>query len=101
MKFRIVYNAWWMRKGWAVTIWPWVWVGLDKSEFTERHFRHELEHCYQVNRMGRLRFYVTYLLKLFNYGYKKHPYEVEARARQYDPLTEVERYWYRTGRIGL
>jgi len=101
MKFKIVYNAWWMRKGWAMVLWPWMWVSRDKADFTDRQYRHELQHCYQVKRMGVLKFYASYLWLWMRKGYTNHPYELEAKERQYDPLTEQEKQWRESGKIEL
>jgi len=101
MQFKIVYNAWWMRKGWAMVLWPWMWVNLSKTEFTNRHYRHELQHCYQVKRMGVLKFYTSYLWLWIRKGYENHPYELEANERQFDPLTDQEKQWLETGKIIL
>ena len=40
---------------------------------------HEQVHWAQYERMGVLRFYVTYLWQWAWYGYEQHPMEVEAR----------------------
>ena len=106
MKFRIVYNSKFVRKNWAWVCWPWVLVGMDKEDFTDRHFRHELEHCYQVKRKTVPGFYIGYafwwLIKGGPFGgYKRHPYELEAEARENDPLNEQEREWKETGKIIL
>ena len=106
MRFRIVYNAWWMRRGWAMVFWSWMWVGKDKKDFSDRHFRHELQHCYQVERKGRLWFLISYALLWLRHGAfwggrRNHPYEIEAWDRENDPLTPKERRWKDTGRIDL
>lgn len=101
MRFRIVYNAWWIRKNLATVVWPWIWCNFPKEKFTDRHYRHELQHCYQVKRMGRFKFYITYLYKLAKYGYEKHPYEEEARERADTPLSPLEKKWKELGVISL
>lgn len=53
-------------------------------------FRHELEHCYQQVRDGRVFFYLKYFLYSVRYGYQKNPYEVEAVAAALLPLTPTE-----------
>jgi hypothetical protein len=53
-------------------------------------FRHELEHAYQQIREGVIRFYLKYFYYSLRYGYQDNPFEVEARARQNDPLTTIE-----------
>lgn len=101
MKFRIVYKAWWMFWAGGMAVWPWVWFKSADMHVSTRLFRHELEHCYQIKRKGRLKFYVGYLLLLLRYGYKRHPYEIEANERENDPLTPTERAWKDRGRIQL
>ena len=99
MKFRIVYNAWWMRKGWAMVFWKWIWVGKDN--LTDRHFRHELQHCYQIHRRGVLNFYLSYIRLWFRHGYRNHPFEVEAQIAEQMPLTPRETNWKERRRIVL
>ncbi|KPK74250.1 MAG: hypothetical protein AMJ84_00235 [Acidithiobacillales bacterium SM23_46] len=106
MKFRIVYNAWWMRRGWGMVFWSWMWFGLKESEVSDRHYRHELQHCYQVKRKGRLWFLISYALLWLRHGafwggYRNHPYEVEARQHQDNPLTAEEIAWRERRRITL
>ena len=52
--------------------------------------RHELEHIYQQTREGIFKFYLKYFWYSLRYGYKKNPFELEAYARQNDPLTQNE-----------
>jgi hypothetical protein len=99
MRFRIVYKAWWMFWAHGMVLWPWMWI--KAAHVSTRLFRHELEHCYQIARLGRLRFYVTYLFYSVRYGYKRNPFEVEARKAEMKPLTEVEKMWLRQRRIGM
>jgi hypothetical protein len=99
MKFRIVDNAWWMFWASGMVLWPWVW--FKKGGPTERLFRHELQHCYQVKRLGRLRFYVTYLFYSVRYGYRKNPFEVEAEKYEDKELTSQERAWMERGVVDL
>ena len=79
----------------------WMFVNKDKNDFTDRHYRHELEHCYQVKRMGRIKFYATYLWLLIKHGYSNHPYEIEADERANDPLTEQEIAWRAEDKVEL
>ena len=51
--------------------------------------------------MGRFKFYTSYLWLLAKHGYKNHPYENEARDRQYDPLTDQEKEWREKGVVEL
>ena len=97
-----------------MVLWPWVWLKPYKydeyprekyedwyRELEERLFRHELQHCYQIQRKGRLKFYVCYLLLYLRYGYKNHPYEIEANKYETELLTETEKHWLVTGRVIL
>lgn len=88
---------------WAagMVLWPWVWFKRTPDQVSDRLYRHELQHCYQVKRMGRFKFYTTYLWLLARHGYKNHPYEVEARERHYDPLTDQEKQWRENGVVEL
>ncbi len=92
MKLRVKYRSKLVRKGYgAWVLYPWMFFRDRRRDVTDRLFRHELEHVYQVQRMGWLRFYVTYLWHLARKGYNDHPYEIEARAMESLPLTAAER----------
>jgi len=102
MKFKVVYN--WnviLRHKWAIVLWPYMLFNATRKEVTHRWFRHELQHCYQVKTNGRLKFYAKYLAYHVKHGYDGNPFEVEARARENDPLTPEELKWFQTGRIKL
>jgi hypothetical protein len=71
------------------------------KELPDRLYRHELEHCYQVKRKGRLKFYFTYLVLLVRYGNQNHPYEVEAEEAETKPLLPIEQQWKDTGVVRL
>lgn len=102
MKFTVKYNFNVILKpGWAIVLWPFVLFNAPKSKVTDRWFRHELQHCYQVKKKGVLRFYLTYLWHLIRKGYRDNPYEVEARAYENVPLTETERKWLHDNKIRL
>lgn len=99
MKFKIVRNAWWMFWARGMVVYPWVWLRPMKSRLAaEIVFRHELEHCYQMSRLGGpLRFYWRYMLDWFRYGYRDNPAEVGARAASLNPLNVFERAAYERG----
>ena len=40
---------------------------------------HEARHIFQINRDGYIKFTVKYLFWLLKYGYRKNPYEIDAR----------------------
>lgn len=71
-------------------LYPFVLFSQAKDDVSHQLFRHELEHVYQLRRIGWLWFYLKYLALAVRYGYRKHPFELEADERQNDPLTEQE-----------
>lgn len=93
MKIKPVYNFLPLRKSWigGITIYPFIFFKRKKEEITDRLFRHELEHIYQVERLGWFRFYLTYIWESIRHGYKKNKYELEAEAVEETPLTDAER----------
>ena len=93
MKLRFKYSVghWIMRGFNGKVLYPFVLFARKKEEVSTRLFRHEMEHVYQVQRMGWIWFHVKYLYLLARYGYKNHPFELEASERQYDPLTDEEK----------
>lgn len=88
---------------WAagMVVWPFMFFKRSPSEVSDRLYRHELQHCYQVKEMGRLKFYTTYLWLLARHGYDKHPYELEAEENEAMPLTDQEKQWRENGKIQL
>ena len=72
-------------------LYPYVLFKYQRENVDDWLFRHELEHVYQIEREGFIKFHLKYLYYLIRYGYKKNPYEIAARNRQYDTLTEEER----------
>lgn len=120
MKFRIVRNAWWMFWARGMVLWPWVWLkpveiypAYDINKYEDWYkmrehelFRHELQHCYQIEKNGVLKFYAKYIYYWFRYGlwwggYKNNPFEVEANAVEKRDLTPLELKWYLDGRITI
>lgn len=95
MKLRIKYNVSrlivWKA---AIVIYPFMLFRRKQMYVSEQLFRHELQHVYQVEDIGWLKFYVKYLWFSLRYGYKKNPYEIEAYDAQEQPLTTIERHWY-------
>jgi hypothetical protein len=93
MKIRLRYRVWFLRKSWinGITIYPFIFFKQRKEDISDRLFRHELEHIYQVRREGWLKFYIKYLYYQIRLGYRNIPYEVEARAVQFNALTAEER----------
>jgi len=116
MRFWIVKNAWWMRWADGMVIGPWVWLrfrkvrknpmteyqrreGEQNVAWNQRIYRHELEHVYQIVKVGRLKFYWRYLADAVKNSYRKIPAEVEAYAHQNEPLTPKEVKWLADGKI--
>lgn len=97
MKLRVMYSSKLVRKGYtAWVLFPFVFFRCSKEDCTDKLFRHEMEHVYQVMRDGWWVFYIKYIYRLIKYGYMDNPYEVEARSRQNRPLTITERL-FKTG----
>jgi hypothetical protein len=77
--------AWFLRRfGFAgVALAPWGIYILPEHLGNHRLVQHERQHWQQYQRMGLLRYYVTYLWGLVRYGYRNHPMELEARAAEH------------------
>ncbi len=94
MKLRICYSTRLIRQpytGWV--LYPFMFLRQAKEDVSDRLFRHEMEHVYQVRRDGWFTFYAKYLWHLYKFGYMDHPYEIEAREKENEPLTTVERFF--------
>lgn len=120
MKFRIVYREEddsifpWPSRYRGVVLYPYIimrprifltkTLGADlmnnKLEL-ETLFRHELEHCYQIQRYGVLRFYLKYVWIFLLKGYRNHSLELEATEVQRVKLTPIERRWLEQGLVDL
>lgn len=76
----------------AITLYPFVFVRYSLAKtlkwFTwswlKKLIRHETIHFYQVQRVGWLKFYITYLIYQYKYGYNKNPYEQQAHMMEKD-----------------
>jgi hypothetical protein len=75
---------WFLRRtGYAgIFLAPWGIYILPEHLGNQRLTQHERQHWQQYQRMGLLRYYVTYLWGLVRYGYRNHPMELEARAAE-------------------
>jgi len=94
MKLRVCYSSRLIRKpyiGWV--LYPFMFIRHSKEDCSDRLFRHEMQHVYQVQRDGWFTFYAKYLWHLYKFGYMDHPYELEARDKENEPLTTVERFF--------
>jgi len=72
-------------------LYPYLLFRDSKDDVTDRLFRHEMEHVYQIRREGVLVFYLVYLWHAIRYGYNSIPYEVAAREASSLLLTVDER----------
>ena len=94
MKLRFKYNVpKWLMRGFRGTVmfYPFVLFTNSKEDVPDWLFRHELEHIYQIQRMGLMMFYIKYLFLLIKHGYLFHPFEMEAVQTERIPLTDKER----------
>ena len=66
----------------AITLPPFGIYAVPGSENDKSLARHETVHWMQYQRMGAVRFYVTYLWLLMRHGYINHPMEIEARSAE-------------------
>lgn len=93
MKLRIKYGVgkWvmWGYKG--RMIYPFLLFSQARDDVEDWLFRHEMQHVYQLRRLGWWRFHAQYLWSLIRVGYDKNQFEVEAVASQHDTLTFEER----------
>jgi len=78
--------------GWSGRVlYPFMLFAKSRKDVPDWLFRHELQHIYQVQKYGWFVFHLKYLLLLMKHGYGKHPFELEAVAKQDEPLTAKER----------
>ncbi len=66
----------------GVTLPPWGIYILAHRITEKRLIRHEQAHWAQYERMGVVRFYLTYCWYTLRYGYWDNPMEVEARQAE-------------------
>lgn len=92
MKLRIKYDVgrWIMWKWRGRVLYPFMLFSQSKEDVTDGLFRHEMQHVYQVRRMGWWKFHFKYLWLVVKRGYEMHPFELEAVERQNDELTKTE-----------
>lgn len=101
MRFWIKTNAWWLRGAHAIVLRPFMFFKKDSYLWNNSLYRHELEHCYQIQRMGTLRFYAVWLYQRVTRGYENIDVEKEAWAIQYTGLTQQELEWRHDRKIVL
>lgn len=68
--------------GYAGITMPWKTIYLKKDRINDqRLINHEMVHIDQINRLGPVKFTITYLWYNIKYGYKNNPFEIEAREK--------------------
>ena len=72
-------------------IYPFLLFSAAPKEVEDWLFRHEMQHVYQLRKLGWWRFHLQYLWYLARFGYKRNPFETEAVAHETDSLTFNER----------
>ena len=94
LKLRVCYSSSLVRGNWSAWVcYPFMFFSDAKEEVSDVLFRHEMQHVYQVQRMGWFKFYLTYLWLLRKHDHSTHPYENEAREHENEPLTTVELFF--------
>ena len=63
----------------AITLPPFGVFFVNPWDETSKLYKHESVHWEQYQRMGAIRFYLTYLWYQLRYGYRNNPMEIEAR----------------------
>lgn len=66
----------------GVTLYPIGIYVLPEMLEDRRLHKHEMAHWRQAQRMGAVRFYVTYLWYSIRFGYRNNPLEIEAREQE-------------------
>lgn len=81
-----------VRLPFLLPLWADAQVLLPRKVFLNRRVQpslrllaHELVHVEQLQRMGMLRYWTTYLLLLLRCGYREHPMELDAIVRSAEP----------------
>jgi len=65
----------------AITI-PYMGIYIIEGFESAALIRHERKHEEQINRLGAIRFVISYWYFCFKFGYYLNPFEVEARAAE-------------------
>ena len=55
---------------------------IEGCENNQALIRHERKHEEQINRLGAVRFVISYWYFCFKFGYYQNPFEIEARAAE-------------------
>jgi len=100
MKPLVCYNSKWLNwiNKWpsAITLYPVILFKWERQYVWPRLFRHELQHFYQGEKYGFLKFYFYFLRSAFIHGWKdNHPMEKGAENNEQIELTPQEQEWYK------
>ncbi|MEZ4871258.1 MAG: hypothetical protein R2827_03225 [Bdellovibrionales bacterium] len=103
MKIRVRFYHWYPKLigvG-AITLYPYILVSTERFQTPDCLLRHELEHVYQVRKLGWFKFYFLYLkdyiVGLFKYrnhnlAYLNISFEIEARKSESQALNDEQRF---------
>ena len=72
-------------------IYPFLLFSEVRGAVADQLFRHEMQHVYQLRKLGWIRFHAKYLWSLIRHGYTDNDFEIDARAHEITPLTRDER----------
>jgi len=98
MKLRFKYACkghwlwrWPLGRSNAKVLHPFILFAAPRKDVSDKLFRHEMEHVYQIMRDGWWTFYIKWLWHTYKLGYLDNPYEIKARTAAEMPLTATER----------
>jgi hypothetical protein len=85
----------WFMEGYPAKFHAFPFVGLmtfagPKERYGAALYKHELIHFYQARREGWFLWNLRYYWYLWKVGYRSNPYEIEAYAGMYEPLSSDE-----------
>lgn len=100
MNIRVKYDHWYPKliNVDGITIYPWILYADVKEQVDPILYKHEMVHVGQIRKEGWLTFYFKYLASFchnflrysYDDAYMAIPYEIEAYAKEDEPLTEAE-----------
>jgi hypothetical protein len=87
---KIRFNHWLLRyvlRGTAgIVLYPYVLFKFPPEQVSDKLMRHEMQHVLQVRRTGWFKFYRRWLWWTLTEGYRRNPYEIEARVHEDFPM---------------
>lgn len=93
MKLRIKYEIGnWIMWGYGGRVlYPFILFKHKQKDVPDWLFRHEMQHIYQIKKLGWWKFHLIYFWYLAKGGYNNHPFEIEAKKHQHIALTNYEK----------